>query len=106
MALISIPFDEEIAYQAAFGMPEGLEIALPDELNESVWERLSVIKELTYPLPLIVTFSPAWLEGDLEGVLTRLAVSFVSGISLKNSFDSPLISQINLANHLGLSIIK
>ena len=105
MDLVLIDFDEENAYEVASTSPSALEITLPEHLDESVWERLMVIKELTYPLPIIVTFSPSWLDSGLEKILTRLAASFVSGVSLKESIDKPLLSQINRAHNLGLSII-
>ncbi len=105
MELVSIVFDEDIAYEVASGSSSALEVILPEFLDESVWERLMVIKELTYPLPIIVAFSPTWLEVGLETVLTRLAASFVSGVSLKKSFNNPCLFQINRAHNLGLSII-
>ena len=104
--MISIVFDEEIAHKVAATALCALELTLPETLDEAAWEKLLVIKELTYPLPLIVAFSPSWLELGLEEVLTRLATSFVSGISLKKSFDKTLLSQINRTHNLGLSLIS
>lgn len=106
MEMISILFDEDIAYEIAANALCALEVTLPKHLDESVWERLLVIKELAYPLPIIVAFSPTWLDAGLEGVLTKLAASFVSGISLKKSFYRPLLAQVNQAHNLGLSIIS
>ncbi len=105
MEMISIHFDEDIAYEVARVSASAIEITLPEHLDESVWEKLLVIKEVTYPLPIIVTFSPTWIDIGLESVLDRLAASFVSGISLKKSFYRPILSQINQAHNLGLSII-
>ncbi len=106
MEMISIDFDEELAHNAANGEPAAFVVTLPEHLDEAVWEKLLVIKELTYPHLLIVAFSPTWLKSDLKEVLTRLAASFISGISLKKSLDISLLNQINKANNLGLSLIK
>ncbi len=105
MEMISILFDEDMAYQIAATSLCALEVTLPEHLDEAVWEKLLVIKELAYPLPIIVAFSPTWLDAGLEGVLTRLAASFISGISLKKSFNKSVLTQINQAHNLGLSII-
>jgi hypothetical protein len=106
MELISIPFDENEALEAAKNTTSALEISLPEPLNEAVWERLLVIKELSYPVPIVVVFSPAWLESNLEAILIRLAASNVSGISLKKVFDDTFLCRVNRVNNLGLSIIK
>ncbi len=106
MELIPILFDENEVLEAAKKSLAPLEILLPEPLNESVWERLLVIKELAYPLPIVVAFSPTWPEVNLEAILTRLAASNVSAISLKNFFDDTFLSQVNKLNNLGLSIIK
>ena len=106
MEMISIDFHEEVACNAPNNKPAAFVVTLPDALDEAVWEKLLIIKELTYPHLLIVAFSPAWLKKDLKEVLTRLAASFVTGISLKKSFDASLLTQINKANNLGLSLIK
>ena len=103
--MVSIVFDEDAAHKVASKSVCALEVTLPEALDEAVWEKLMVIKELTYPLPIIVAFSPTWLDAGLERVLTRLAASFVSGVSLKESLSSPLLSQINRAHNLGLTII-
>lgn len=106
MTFVSIPFDERAAYEIAGRVTCPLELTLPEILDESIWERLCVIKELVYPLPLIVAFSPFWLEVGLEEILTRLAVSHITGISLKNSPYTPFLTQINQTHHLGLSLIQ
>jgi hypothetical protein len=106
MELISISFDENEALEAAKNTTSALEISLPEPLNEDVWERLLVIKELSYPVPIVVVFSPAWLESNLEAILIRLAASNVFGISLKKVFDDTFLCRVNRVNNLGLSIIK
>lgn len=104
MNLVPIAFDEYVIHEVAAKESGALEITLPEPLNDGVWERLLVIKELAYPLPIIVTFSPSWHEKDLKNILTQLAASFVSGVSLKNSINKSLVEQINIENNLGLAI--
>lgn len=105
MELVSISFDENEALEASKTSCSALEIVLPEPLNEEVWERLLVIKELSYPLPLLVVFSDAWMQTNLEDILTRLANGGVSGIVLKNPIDTRFLQQVNRINNLGLSII-
>ncbi|MBM3192882.1 MAG: hypothetical protein FJZ59_01450 [Chlamydiae bacterium] len=105
MELISIRFDENEALEAAKSSFSALEIVLPEPLNEAVWERLLVIKELSYPLPILVVFSEAWKQTNLEDILTRLATANVTGILLKNPIDKAFLDQVNRINNLGLSII-
>ncbi len=104
--MLSIDFDEELAYKVSTTAISMLEVTLPDILDESVWEKLAVIKELTYPCTLVVAVSQAWEERDLEEILTRIAVSAVSGISLNNQINKPFLSQLIRSNNLGLTILQ
>jgi len=105
MDRIVIPFDETTAWEVALkGKP--LEVALPEPLSEEVWEKLAVIRELIAPLPLIVAFSETWVEGGLEGILTRLAVTSVVGLSVKSPASLGSISQLNKIHRLGLFILS
>jgi hypothetical protein len=100
-----IKFDENEALKAFESDAEGIELKLPEELSEAVWEKLALIKEIAYPLPIIVTYSPTWKSERLEEILTKLAVFYVSGISLKKNIDARFLSQLIRASHLGLSLL-
>ncbi len=104
--MLSIDFDEELAYKVCNTAFSALEVTLPEILDEAVWEKLAIIKELTYPLPLVVAVSPSWIEGDLEEILTRIAVSAAVGISLNKEIYKPFLSQLIRSNNLGLTILQ
>jgi hypothetical protein len=100
-----IAFDENEALEAFESKADCIELKLPEELNDEVWEKLAVIKEIASPLPLIVAFSPSWDKSKVEEILTKLAVTFVSGISLNKSFDKKFLSSLIRSNKLGLSLL-
>lgn len=105
MKLTEISFDANEALDAANKSLAGLKIVLPEELSEEVWEKLLVIKELSYPLPLVVVYSDRWMSENLEDILTRLANANIAGVLLKNQIDTTFLQQVNKVNNLGLSII-